>query len=301
MSNKKDTKELGILTQDYDLSRERSKEPHFYLVQHQVITHASNGKRKGVDMYKMRLMCKPGDRVARETADKYTCVNFSVKRKDTPEVTIPSLDGWSYAFSKQLLNEKGLDSQGQMMGIPHTKFEKLTDSTGAKLPIELPYQIYSAFTYFHTCCNELSEPDRFRKGIQDLKKIGDKNVSNISYELPIDLGDNILKGSTYKTGETTLELKGLGTVDDTACAIVSYEEIGGSWTAYIKAMPLMTVKTGGGTQIRADIYIDLASFWVKKATYIVTDITKTTLFGVPVEIATIVTTHTIKAVPEAEF
>ena len=301
MSNKKDARDLGILTQNYDLSRERSKEPHFYLVQHEVVTHASNGKRKAVDMYKMRLMCKPGDRAAGETADKYTCVNFSVKRKDTPEVTIPSLDGWSYAFSKQLLNEKGLDSQGQMMGIPHAKFEKLTDSTGAKLPIELPYQIYSAFTYFHTCCNELSEPDRFRNGIQDLKRIGDKSVSNISYELPIDLGDNILKGSTYKTGETTLEFKGLGTVDDTACAVVSYEEVGGSWTTYIKVMPLMTVKSVGGTQIRADIYIDLVSLWVKKTTYIVTDITRTTLFGIPVDISTIVTTHTIKAVPEAEF
>jgi len=301
MSIKKDAQGLSLLSQEYDLGRERSREPHFYLVQHEVVTHASNGKRKAVDMYKMRLMCKPGDRAAGETSDKYTCVNFSVKRKNTPEVTIPSLDGWSYAFSKQLLNEKGLDSQGQMMGIPHANFEKLTDSTGAKLPIELPYQIYSAFTYFHTCCNILTEPDQFFKGIQDVKRIGDKNVSNISYELPIDLGENILKGSTYKTGETTLEFKGLGTVDDTACAIMSYEEVGGSWTAYIKAMPLMTVKTGGGAQMRADIYIDLASLWVKKATYVVTDITKTTLFGIPVEIATIVTTHTIKAVPEAEF
>ena len=301
MSNRKYAKELDILTKEYDLGGARSREPQFYLVQHEVATHASNGKRKAVDMYKMRLTCEPGDRATGETTDEYTCVNFSVKRNDTPEVTIPSLDGWSYPFSKQLLNEEGLDSQGQMMGIPHTKFDKLTDSTGAKLPIELPYQIYSAFTYFHTCCNILAEPDQFLKGIQDLKRIGDKIVSNKSYELPIDLGENILKGSTYKTGETTLEFKGLGTVDDIACAIVSYEEIGGSWTAYIKAMPLMTVKTGGGTQIRADIYIDLASFWVKKATYIVTDITKTTLFGIPVEIATIVTTHTIKAVPEAEF
>jgi hypothetical protein len=301
MSNKKDAKELDILTKDYDLSGARSSEPQFYLVQHEVVTHASNGKRKAVDMYKIRLTCEPGDRATGETTDEYTCVNFSVKRNDTPEVTIPSLDGWSYPFSKQLLNEEGLDSQGQMMGIPHTKFDKLTDGTGAKLSIELPYQIYSAFTYFHTCCNILAEPDQFLKGIQDLKRIGEKIVSNKSYELPIDLGENILKGSTYKTGETTLEFKGLGTVDDIACAIVSYEEIGGSWTAYIKVMPLMTVKTGGGTQIRADIYIDLASFWVKKATYIVTDITKTTLFGIPVEIATIVTTHTIKAVPEAEF
>ncbi len=301
MSNKKDTKELDILTKEYNLCGVRSSEPQFYLIQHEVVTHTSNGKLKNIDTYKMRLKCEPGDRAAGELADKYTCANFSVKRKDTPEVNIPSLAGWSYEFSKQLLDEEGLDSNGQMMGIPHQKFDKLTDSTGKKLPIELPYQIYSAFTYFHTCCNMLIEPSELGTNIEDLKKVGDKSFSEISPELPIDLGTNILKGSIYKTGKTTLEFKGLGTVDDAACAIVGYEEIGGSWTAYIQAAPLMKVKTIGGTQIRAEIYVDLASFWMKKATYIVTDITKTTLYGIPVEISVPVTTHTIKSVPEAEF
>lgn len=301
MSDKKDAKELDILTKEYDFSGTRSSETQFYLVQHEVVTHTSNGKRKAVDIYKMHLACEPGDRTAEEVADKYTCVDFSVKRKDALEVSIPSLDEWSYAFSKQLLNEEGLDSQGQIMGISHAKFNNLTDSTGTKLPIELPYQIYSAFTYFHTCCNMLTEPDQFRGGIQDLKRVGDKVIDDTYYELPIDLGENILKGSTYKTGETILEFKGLSSVNDAACAIIGYEEVGSSWTAYIQAAPLMKVKTTGGTQIRADIYLDLASLWVKKASYIVTDITKTTLFGIPVEIATIVTTHTIKKVPEKEF
>ena len=172
MSDKKDAKELDILTKEYDFSGTRSSETQFYLVQHEVVTHTSNGKRKAVDIYKMHLACEPGDRTAEEVADKYTCVDFSVKRKDALEVSIPSLDEWSYAFSKQLLNEEGLDSQGQMMSIPHAKFDKLTDSTGTKLPIELPYQIYSAFTYFHTCCNMLTEPDQFREGIQGLKRVG---------------------------------------------------------------------------------------------------------------------------------
>ena len=301
MSNEKDVKKLDILKKEYNLFGTRSKESQFYLVGHEVVTHTSNGKPKTIDTYKMRLKCEPGDRAAGEIADKYTCLNFSVKRKDTPEVSIPSLAGWSYEFSKQLLDEEGLDSNGQMMGIPHHKFDKLIDSTGAKLPIELPYQIYSAFTYFHTCCNMLIEPSQLGTNIEDLKKVGDKSISEISPELPIDLGTNILKGSTYKTGKTVLEFKGLGIVDDAVCAIIRYEETGGSWTAYIQAAPLMKVKTVGGTQIRAEIFMDLASLWMKKATYRVTDITKTTLYGIPVQISVPITTHTIKSVQEADF
>ncbi len=168
MSNKKDARELDILTKEYDLGGTRSREPQFYLIQHEVVTHASNGKRKAVDMYKMRLTCEPGDRDGGETTDKYTCINFSVKRNDTPEITIPSLDRWSYPFSKQLLNEEGLDSHGQMMGIPHAKFDKLTDSTGARLPIELPYQIYSAFRHYDHRILPLSRPRTFLPVPSDL-------------------------------------------------------------------------------------------------------------------------------------
>ena len=302
MSKKSDSQEMSILSKEYNLGRKRTSEPYFYLVQHEVVTHGSNGKLKSIDTYKMHLMCEPVDRSTENAAYKYTCTSFTVKRKDSPEVTIPSMEGWSYEFNKQLLTKEGFNSQGQMMGIPHAQFESLTDSKGKKLPIELPYQIYSAFTYFHTCCNMVVEPDQFDKYIGDLKRIGDKNESEpSSSELPISLGSVILDGSKYKTGKTALEFKGLSNVNDKSCAIVGYKEIGGSWVTFIQAMPLMKVKTVGGTQIRADIYIDLASLWVQKATYIVTDITKTTLFGIPVDISTIVTTHTINAVPEAEY
>ena len=302
MTEMGNSQEMSIFSKEYNLGRERKREPRFYLVQHEVATHGSNGKPKSIDTYKMRLMCEPVDQSTGNAAYKYTCTSFIVKRKNSPEVTIPSMEGWSYEFNKQLLSREGLDSHGQMMGIPHAKFENLTDSNGAKLPIELPYQIYSAFTYFHTCCNMVVEPDQFDRYIGDLKRIGDKNESEISStEVPINLGSVILDGSKYKTGITVLEFKGLSNVDDKPCAIIGYEEIGGTWVTFIQAMPLMKVKTVGGTQIRSDIYVDLASLWVQKATYIVTDITKTTLFGIPVDISIPVTTHIINAVPEAKF
>ena len=51
----------------------------------------------------------------------------------------------------------------------------------------------------------------------------------------------------------------------------------------------------------AVILIDLGSCWVKRATVSVTDITTTTMFAIPVDIAVIVTTQTIKSVSKAEF
>ena len=64
MSNKKDAIELEILTKEYNLCGIRSSEPQLYLIQHEVVTHKSNGKPKTIDTYNMRLKCELGDRAA---------------------------------------------------------------------------------------------------------------------------------------------------------------------------------------------------------------------------------------------
>ena len=82
-------------------------------------------------------MVEPGDRSAGET-DSFTCTQFSVQRGDGPEVTILSLQGFSYQVDKQLLDDTRVDEQGQLYGIPDAQFEDLIDSTGEKLPFEAP-------------------------------------------------------------------------------------------------------------------------------------------------------------------
>jgi len=293
-TNKTVAPELRAVVKDYYLGGERSEEPQFYHVQSKVAAHAEDGTRTSVDVYKLRLMCEPGDRSAGE-ADKYTCTGFSLQRDGGPEVTIPALKGWSYDFNRRSLNEIDLDEQGQLFGIPHAKFEGLTDNTGASLPPEVGYQVYSTFLYFHSYCNLVrAEPTRKGKGIQDLKRIGDRIVLE-SLEMPMAWGTWVEKGSTFKQGEMALEFKGLSVVDEAPCAIVGFDSGECSFTMIIKPMPNIEVKTVGGSHYRGDIYLDLASKWVKKVTKILVDITKTTMGDKKLASAVIETTLTIKA------
>jgi hypothetical protein len=70
----------------------------------------------------------------------------------------------------------GGDEKGQMFGIDRGKFERIVDTTGKSLPADKAYHVYNAFVDFHTFCNVFAERAAGR-GIQDLKKIGDKNRS----------------------------------------------------------------------------------------------------------------------------
>jgi len=291
----------SILQQEYDLDGERSAEPHFYHMESKVVFHAEDGTRTGVDMYKLRLMGEPGDISAGE-ADKYTCAGFALQTGGGAEVTIPALEEWSYDFKMQSLREGGLDEQGQVFGIPHAKFEGLSDSNGGMLPQEVAYQVYNMFINFHSWCNGFAEPVRGGKGIQDLKRIGDKIIHEAAFsELPIDLGGQIAEGSTFKNGEITLEFKGLSVVDGASCAIVGFDSGESSFTMFIKPMPNIEVKTVGGSHYQGDIYVDLASKWANKVSMILMDVTKTTMGDQKVASAVVETTLTIKAVEKEAF
>ena len=85
------------------------------------------------------------------------------------------------------------------------------------------------------------------------------------------------------------------------CAMVGYDERGGGFKMHMKPMPLLRIKTSSGTRYSGDIYIDLESLHVKKVNASVTDISKTTMYGIPVDISVLVTTLSIKSVPKNIF
>ena len=288
MKNKIKTPGNDIFSKKYDFSAKRSEKNQYFIVEFEVFGHASNGKRKNIDKYKL-FISREGDR--------YTCKKILFNRNDKPVVSVPSLAGWSYIFDVKSLNKDGVDNQGQMLGIPHTKFEKLTDSTGAKLSIEAQYQVYSAFSYFHSWCNMIAE--NYSK---DLKKIGDSIINDQSkVESPINLGSIFLDSSKFMHGIETIEFKGFCIVDDAMCAIVGYDERGGGFKMHMKPMPLLKIKTASGTRYMGDIYIDLDSLHVKKVNATVLDISKTTMYRMPVDITVLVTTLNIKSVPKNVF
>jgi hypothetical protein len=295
----KDLTDTEVLTQAYELVGERSRETHYYIVQSELATHSSKGTLKNTDVYREYLKVEPGDRSAGE-ADHFTCKKFSIKRGDAPEVTIPSLAGFYYDVNKDFLDANGIDENDELYSVPEETFEDLVDDSGAKLPFEVGYQVYSAFYYYHSY-TDYAEPNTRGIGIQDLEKIGDRVVVEGSFsESPLP-GKLAKEGSFWKNGEITLGFNGLSIVDGKSCAVLGLDSGVCHWNMPMTYMPVMNLKTVGVSNYQADIYLDLETKWVRKLDMVLFEITSTTMWGIPVEKSIPVTKLTIKALTKDEF
>ena len=253
----------SILRRTFDLAAPRSRDPQAYEMETVVITYAPDGKRVNKDVLRLQLKCTPAPAAGKD-ADRYTCTRFTVQFGAGPEVAVPAMTNWSYPFQH---TPTGMDEKGQVFGIDHAKFENLVDANGQPLPADKAYFVYNTFIDFHAFCNAFAEPTTGGKGIQDLKSVGHKIVHAASFtEPPVNLGGYIAKGSTFKNGEVTLELKGLSIVDEAACAIVAFDSGESSFQMIMKPMPNMEVRSVGSSHYKGDLYIDLVTRWVRKVT-----------------------------------
>ncbi|HON92228.1 MAG TPA: hypothetical protein PKZ07_11730 [Sedimentisphaerales bacterium] len=265
----------SILRRTFDLAAPRSSEPQAFEMETRVLTYALDGKRVSTDVLKLSLTCTPGKEAG--DADRYTCTRFAVQFGTGPEIELPAMAGWSYPFKH---GGAGIDEKGQVFGIDHAKFEKLADANGKPLPVDKAYFVYNTFIDFHAFCNVFAEPVTEGKGIQDLKRLGDKIVhAAANTEAPVNLGAGIQKGSTFKNGEITLEFKGLSLVDNAPCAVVAYDSGESSFQMIVTPMPNMEVRSVGSSHYKGDIYVDLATRWVRKATMDELVVTETTVSG----------------------
>ncbi|MCP4644780.1 MAG: hypothetical protein GY851_30340, partial [bacterium] len=199
-----------------------------------LINYALDGTRLGTDTMRLRLKCVPATVSGRE-ADRYTCPDFSIEFAGGPQVSVPALRNWTYDFGPM---DTGIDEKGQVFGIDHGKFENLTDANGKPIAADKAYHVYNAFIDFHAFCNVFAYPTSGGgKGVQDLKRIGDRIVHASAFsEAPVSLGTNTAEGSTFKNGEVTLALEGLSSVDGAACAIVAYDSGASSFQMFMKPM-----------------------------------------------------------------
>ncbi len=280
----------SILRQTFDLAGPRSAQVQVFEMETRVITYAPDGKRINTDVLKLQLKCTPAP-VARKEADEYTCLKFTLQFGSSPEVAVPALANWTYLFKN---TATGLDEEGQMFGIDHAKFEKLVDANGQAIPADKAYYVYNAFIDFHGFCNVFAEPTQGGKGIQDLKNIGQKIVHAAAFtEPPVNLGSNIAKGSTFKNGEVTLELKGLGLVDGAACALLGFDSGQSSFQMVVKPMPNMEIRAVGASHYKGDLYIDLATRWVRKATMDELVVAETTVPALPNKMSAVLERDTV--------
>ena len=262
-----------ILRQTFELGSERSQQTQYFVMESKLVAYALDGKRVSLDVFRLRLKCVPA-KVAGKEGDEYTCTKFTVQLGDEPEIGIPAIKNWTYVFK---IPPTGIDEKGQTLGIDHAPFENLVDAGGKAIPPDKTYHVYNAFIDFHSFCNIFAERVDGGAGIQDLKSIGQKIVHAAAFtEAPVNLGSSVSEGSTFKNGEVTLELKGLSRVAGATCAMVGYDSGESSFQMKLEPMPNMEVRTIGSSHYKGDIYIDLATNWVKKATmdeFVVAEVT----------------------------
>lgn len=250
-----------ILVQEYNLVPQHSKDTQYYEMESKLQPHAADGTPQGWDVYRLYLRCVPSADPSR--GDEYTCLKFTVQLNKSPEVSIPSLANWKYIFSLTL---DARDEKGQVFGIDHGKFEKLTDEKGKMLLVGNTYHVYNAFIDFHAM-GFFAEKTMAGNGVQHLKHIGDKIVHVASFsQPPVNLGTQIAEGSYFKNGEVTLAFKGLGLVNEKACALLEYDSGESSFYMLMKPMANMEITTKGSSHYWGDIYKDLTTGWIQKAT-----------------------------------
>jgi len=263
-----------LLMQDYNLVPPHSKDTLYYEMESKLEKHALDGTPQGLDVYRLFLRCVPS--VSSSKGDEYTCLKFTVQVNNSADVSIPELAGWKYFFS--LTNKE--DERGNTFGIDHGKFEKLTDEKGKMLPLENTYHVYNAFIDFHTM-SVFAEKTDTGKGAQNLKHIGDKIIHGASFSQPhVSLGSQVAEGSYFKNGEITLAFKGLGFVDEKTCALLEYDSGESSFYMIMTPMPDMKVNSKGSSHYWGDIYKDLSTGWIRKASLHEIVISETTVPGI---------------------
>lgn len=282
----------------FNLAIDRKPETRYLHMQTQFVHIGFDGRRTGDETYLLPLSCVPAE-LSGESLDRYTCKEFGLRKNGGPIVSIPALELWEYRFDPV----SGGSGHGPVFGIPHDRFEALTDSQGNDLPPEIRYAVYNNFIDFHALNDVFPRPMKSGKGIQDLKFVGDRIVHAAAFtEAPVSLGTTIRQGSVFRNGEITLELKGIGIVDGAACALIGYDSGECTLKMIIRISDKAEAVTEGGSQYKGDLYLDLETGWVRKATLDEFVVTRTSGSGIPDTINSYTVRHLLlRSISREEF
>jgi hypothetical protein len=260
---KKDTCEASdyaaLLNRNFLLVKERSLEPRFYEMVTKVVYFEPDGKQKPYVNLKLLLKCAPAGKSPKD-GFRYTCVKQSYQQAEQSEVAIPAMADWSYVYGKANPNNV-------VLGIEHSKFQGLKDAQGNPLPPEMSYSLYNMFIDFHAFCNVFAERTHSGKGIQHLQQMGQEIVHESAYTEPsVHLAGNIDEGSYFKNGKVTLDFKGISVVDAVPCALVGFDSGKSSFKMAFSPAPDVDAEVVGASHYWGDLYIELATNWVRKCT-----------------------------------
>jgi len=256
-------KGLSGLEGPFDLAGALVPETRYYIQTTEFVHFGFDGRRTGAETYTVKMRLTPAA-LSGKGGDECTVREFSIDPGSGGIETIPALAGWSYMFKA---GPDDRDAQGQVLGIPHEKFLDLATSAGKKIPPLGSYPIYNSFIDFHAFNDIFARPTAGGGGIQDLRTIGRSIRHDSAFsEPPVNLGQGIKEGSVFRNGDIRLVFKGVGLVDGAACAIIGYDSGESTLKMIMPWADGQDIVTEGGSQYVGEIYIDLATRWVRKVT-----------------------------------
>jgi len=262
---------------EFNFSAPRELEERLYRMETAVEKMAPDGTRLSTDIYRALIAAAPlalKDPDASRESVLYVCREFTVQRGAMPPFPIPTLAGWSYIYSPSV---EGIDDQGRVYGIDHMIFDTL-EVGGIPLGPEMSYLIYNTFIDFTGFSHTFGRPTSEGVGIQDLHIAGDRIVHAAAHtEPPVHLGAAIAEGSYFRNGEATLEFLGVGTVDGAPSAVVQFDSGASSFKMISTPMPNMRIPTTGSSHYRGELYIDLATSWIRRVSMIEIVVSQTRL------------------------
>jgi hypothetical protein len=281
-----------LLSGEFILGGERAPENRYFYFRTALTDFAKDGTRSPGNAFTVWLEAQPSD----DGGVKYISRKFTLGRKGGEEVEIPSLKNWEYSPSY------GVDDAGQVFGIDHSKFMVMMDAKGKFVDMQDGYMVYNHFIDFHALSDVLSGSEDSESDISALKRIGQKIVhSAANSSAPVGLGEAMKKGSEFRNGEMTLEFKGVSLVDGVPCALLQYDSGDSSYTMYMEALPGMDMIAQGASHYQGDVYVELGSNWLRKATLYELVVTEVKTNGEATENGIIERESLLKTLTKEEF
>jgi hypothetical protein len=245
------------LNSEFDLGGVRESQTRYYYFETILKNFAKDGTRSKGHEFRLWLEVRPTD----EGGIEYISRRFTFSRLGAEEVAIPSHKDWTYLIGE------GIDDGGLVFGIEHKKFMVLMDAKARFIDMETGYMIYNAFIDFHALSDVLASGNGEANDIKMIRRIGDKIVHHATNSrVPVGLDEAMNKGSEFRNGKMTLEFKGLSLVDGLACALLEYDSGDSSFIMYMNALPGMEMVAEGASHYMGDVYVELGSKWLRKAT-----------------------------------
>ena len=208
-------KAKAVLDASYDLSRRLAPTDsrYYYFESSTAMLYISSGTKEPLKRYRFFLEMRPK---GKEEQGFYHChiKSYYLTIGDAKPAKVDGLSSYDYSFAP---GTSGYNDKGELFGISHADFRRASVGGKALHKMEA-FTLYMGLIDFHTFEALLSDPN-----VRKLTRVGQRAMlSTVGRELPVDLGDVVLKGSIQTMGACPVELKGLRIHHDKPCVLYHY-------------------------------------------------------------------------------